>query len=112
MLSSNGGCCLAVSRFLFFWLVVGASRFDVVAVLPFPAVAGVMPLLSAMSAITASRCCSHGFATTTDFGVAVARKIVQVKMAHRASHLIDIERRVSVHHHLGVLVLGRESLNT
>ena len=56
--------------------LVGASRFAAAVVLPFPAVAGVVPLLSAM---TASRCRSHGYATTNDLGVAGARKIIQVK---------------------------------
>ena len=62
--------------------------------------------------MTLSRCRSHGYATTSDLGVAVARKIIKVKMAHRALHLIDIESRVSIHHHLDILVLRRESLYT
>ena len=95
--------------FFFLLFVVVASRFAVVAVLPFPAVAGVVSLLSAM---TASRSRSHGCAATSYLGVAVARKVIQVNMAHRALHLINVESRVSVHHHLDVLVLHCESLNT
>ena len=86
--------------------VVGASRSTVVVVLPCPAVADVVPLLSAM---TASRRRSHGCATTSDVGLAVARNIIQVKMVHRALHLINVESRVSAHYHLDVLVLHRES---
>ena len=88
---------------------MGASRIAVVVVLPFPAVVGVVHLFSAM---TPSRCRSHGYATINDFGVAVAAKIIEIKMAHRALHLIDVESRVSVYHHLDVLVLRRESLYT
>ena len=68
-----------------------------------------MPFLSAM---TASRRRSHGYATTRDLGVAVAGKIIQIKMAHRTLHLTDVESRVSVNPHLDVLVLRRESLYT
>ena len=60
--------------------------------------------------MTASQCRCHGYATTGVLRVAVARKIIQVKMAHRALHLINVESRVSVHHHLDVLALRRESL--
>ena len=74
----------------------------------FPAVAGVMLLLSAMAA---SRGRSHGYATTSDLGVAVARKIIQVNMAHRALNLINVESRVSVHH-LGILILRSKPLYT
>ena len=62
--------------------------------------------------MAASRCRSHGYATTSDFGVAVAGKIIKMKVAHRALYLVDVESRVSVHHHLDVLVLRRESLYT
>ena len=105
--SSNVGCSLADWRFLVLLLVVGASRLVAVVILPFPAVAGGVPLLSAM---TASRCGSHGFATTSDLGVAVARKVIQLKMVHRALHLIDVESRVSVYHRADVLVLRGQPL--
>ena len=65
---------------------MGASRLVVVVVFPTPAVAGAVPLLSAT---TASRCRSHGFATTSDLGVVVARKRIQKKMACRALYVID-----------------------
>ena len=88
---------------------MSASRSVVVVVLPFPSAAGVVPLLSAM---TASRCRSHGYVTTSDLGVAIARKIIQVKMAHRALHLIDVDSRVSIHHVLDALVLRSNPLYT
>ena len=62
--------------------------------------------------MAARRCRRHRYATTNDLGVAVARKVTQVKVAHRALHLINVESRVSVHYHLDVLVLRRDSLNT
>ena len=71
---------------------MGAIKSIAEVVLPFPAVADVVPLLSAM---TASRCRTHGYATTSDLGIDVARKIIQIKIAHRALHLIDVESRVS-----------------
>ena len=55
---------------------------------------------------------SHGNATNSDLGVAVTAKIIQIEMAHRALHLIDVESRNSGRHHLGVLVLCRELLYT
>ena len=65
--------------------------FAVVVVLFFPAIAGVVSLLSA---ITAGRCFRRlSYATTNDLGTAVVRKIIQVNMTHRALPLIDVECR-------------------
>ena len=88
---------------------MGASRSVVLVVLLFPAGAGVVSLLSEM---TASRARSQYYATTSDYGVAVATKIIRMKMEHSVLHLIDDEYQVSVHHHLNVLVLRGESLYT
>ena len=88
---------------------MAASSLVVVVVLPFAAVAGVVPLLSAM---IASQGRSHGYATTSDLGVAVGRKIIRVKMAHRPLHLINVKSQVSVNHHLDNFVLRSMSLYT
>ena len=86
---------------------MGASRLVAVVVLPCPAVAGVL-----LCAMTACRRRSHGNATTSNLGVAVAANIIQTEMTRRALHLTDVERRISGHRHLDVLVLRRESLYT
>lgn len=65
-----------------------------------------------MSAVIAIRCRNHGHAAIIDSGIAVARKIIQIKMAHHAMHVIGVKSGVSVHGLLDVLVFRSEPLNT
>ena len=109
LLKFTRGSCLVNGRTVVFLLIAGSGGFIVVVIL-FPAVAGVVPLFSA---IQAGRCFRRlGYATIVDLGTAVAQTIIQVKMVHHALHLINAEFWVAVRSQFDVLIIGCKPLNT